>query len=72
MLHGAAGHRATGAIQFRTPEARTAMDRAQHELEPSQTDPHDIDLWTSAISLAREALVGLQIEEDMCIDRRRN
>ena len=45
------------------------FDRAQHALDALQancphTDLHKIDVWVSAITRAREALVELQIYED--------
>jgi hypothetical protein len=45
------------------------FDRMQQVLEALQaqcphTDPHGIDIWSCAITRAREALLGQQIKED--------
>ncbi|MFM0148082.1 hypothetical protein [Paraburkholderia sp. RL18-085-BIA-A] len=45
------------------------FDRMQQVLEALQaqcphTDPHGIDVWSRAITRAREALLGQQIKDD--------
>ncbi|MDH6147182.1 MULTISPECIES: hypothetical protein [Paraburkholderia] len=48
------------------------FDRAQQALEVAQaqcpkTDPREIDVWISAITRAREALLELQVTEDKAV-----